>query len=115
MSVTTLRNSAGAYLYTALRAQGPDLSDVEPIELNPADTLAALANRKVDVAFVYGRSRAWPSSRSKAKPLVWVDEIYPYHVTNFLMYSLPSPPSGWRRRGASCSRTSKPSACRTAI
>jgi NitT/TauT family transport system substrate-binding protein len=87
VSVTTLRSSAGAYLYAALRPAGLGLEDVETVELNPADTLAALANRKVDVAFSFEPMQTLAQQQGLAKPVVWVDEYYPEAIANFLMYS----------------------------
>ena len=87
VSVTTLRSSAGAYLYAALRPAGLGLEDVETVELNPADTLAALANRKIDVAFSFEPMQTLAQQQGLAKPVVWVDEVYPEAIANFLMYS----------------------------
>jgi NitT/TauT family transport system substrate-binding protein len=87
VSVTTLRSSAGAYLYAALHSAGLSLSDVDAVELNPADTLAALANRKVDLAFVFEPFQTLAPRQGLGKPLIWVDEVYPESVSNFLMYT----------------------------
>jgi NitT/TauT family transport system substrate-binding protein len=87
VSVTTVRSSAGAYLYAALRTAGLGLEDVEAIELNPADTLAALANRKIDLAFTFEPMQTLAQQQGLGKPLVWVDEVYPEAISNFLMYS----------------------------
>ncbi len=87
VSVTTLRSSAGAYLYSALRPAGLGLNDVEAVELNPADTLAALANRKIDVAFTFEPLQTLAQQQGLGKPLIYVDEIYPDAISNFLMYS----------------------------
>jgi NitT/TauT family transport system substrate-binding protein len=87
VSVTTLRSSAGAYLYAALRTAGLDLSAVEAVELTPPDTLAALANRKIDIAFTFEPMQTLAQQQGLGKPLVWVDEIYPEAISNFLMYS----------------------------
>ncbi|HLH23047.1 MAG TPA: ABC transporter substrate-binding protein [Chloroflexota bacterium] len=87
VSVTTLRSSAGAYLYAALRTAGLTLDDVETVELNPADTLAALANRKIDLAFTFEPMQTLAQQQGLGKPVVWVDEVYPEAISNFLMYS----------------------------
>jgi len=87
VSLTTLRSSAGAYLLGALRTAGLSLDDVETLELNPADTMAALANRKVDVAFTFEPFQTLMPQQGLGKPLVWVDDVYPEGISNFLMYS----------------------------
>lgn len=87
VAVTTLRSAAGLYLFRALQEVGLSLSDVEPIDLSAPDTMAALANRKVDVAFLFEPFQALVQQQGLGQPRVWVDELYPNSVTNFLMYS----------------------------
>ncbi|HEY7061546.1 MAG TPA: ABC transporter substrate-binding protein [Chloroflexota bacterium] len=87
VSLTTVRSSAGAYLYAALRPVGLGLGDVETVELNPADTLAALANRKIDVAFTFEPMQTLAQQQGLGTPLIWVDQVYPDAISNFLMYS----------------------------
>ena len=87
VSLTTLRSAAGAYLYAALRPTGLSLNDVETLELNPADTLAGLANRKIDVAFTFEPLQTLAQQQGLGKPVIYIDEFYPDVVSNFLMYS----------------------------
>jgi NitT/TauT family transport system substrate-binding protein len=87
VSLTTLRSSAGAYLYSALRPVGLTLNDVETLELNPADTLAGLANRKIDVAFTFEPLQTLAQQQGLGKPVIYIDQVYPDAVSNFLMYS----------------------------
>ncbi|HLI25895.1 MAG TPA: ABC transporter substrate-binding protein [Chloroflexota bacterium] len=87
ISSTTLRSTTGAYLYAALTPFGLGLSDVEVVELPAADTLAALANRKIDAAFVFEPFQTLVQQQGLATPIVWISDVYPNSVTNFLMYS----------------------------